>query len=451
MNENNELIETQVVLFEKNLVIPEYQRPYTWDSKHIDKMIDDFKEHLKFSKDQQYYLGAILLHKEKNKDEYNIIDGQQRITTLLLLKIILEQNRKEINYENLQSQKRIKLNYDYLNEKKEKLKEIEPILDNICFTVLVVHDVDDAFTFFDTQNNRGVQPSVLVLLKAFNLRTIDDSTTQIECAKSWDSHERDKNYVYNKDDKSTPLNKLSEKSEKLEWLIKIFFYRVRKWKGDKKAEFGFYDKFRDGFTKDLRKTENQEYVLFPSSKNKKILSKEYETTVKLKNEDWFDFAVRQPIYQGEGFFRFLDYYANLLDILMEIEIYNGKKFRVLLEVYRVGSAYIASFMTMITLTYYDRFGTDSLNNFIVLVDRLIADVRISSSRILRQTLEKQFIRCAHSNIEQNILDYLCSAFDSQEVLEWLGEIPTEEYSELSGVRKRFNDMHKEFWGINNGK
>jgi len=438
---NEVTIETLDNLFKKYLAIPEYQRPYTWGSKNIDKMINDFKEHLKYNKNQQYYMGAILLHNENDK-KFNIIDGQQRITTLLLLAIFLKKDefQQNIYYDNLQSQKKLKENYNYLKASIENNSlDFEKILEKICFTVIVTNNIDDAFTFFDTQNSSGVQPSVLVLLKAYNLRCINTSSTQIECAKSWDEHERHELY------------KLTEKTEKLEWLIKIFFYRVRNWRGNKKSDFGHYDIFRDNFTKNMRKAENQEYILYPNIKNKRIFGANSEMTIKAKNMDWFDFAVRQPIYQGEGFFKFLNHYSSLLDELMEIEIHKGKKFKNLLELYRTGSVYMASFMTMVILTYYERFGNDGLSHFINKIDTIIKNIRVSSSRILKQTLEIHFIRCENKNIEQNILDYLCSAFDSQEVLEWLGKIPTEEYSELSGVRKRFDDKHKEFWGINNGK
>jgi len=53
-------------LLQKNLIIPEYQRAYTWGEKNISKMIEDFEDFL--GSDYQhleYYLGTILLHKEK--------------------------------------------------------------------------------------------------------------------------------------------------------------------------------------------------------------------------------------------------------------------------------------------------------------------------------------------------------------------------------------------------
>ena len=132
---SNNLIESAKQLLEKNLVIPEYQRAYTWDSENIYKMIDDFNEFIKSDyKEETYYLGTILLHKDTEK--YHIIDGQQRITTLLLmLKIINNPNFKDIVYDNPKSQYRIVENYKILKELQEdKRNVINEIYEKIRYT-----------------------------------------------------------------------------------------------------------------------------------------------------------------------------------------------------------------------------------------------------------------------------------------------------------------------------
>lgn len=421
----------------KKLIIPPYQRPYTWGSENLDKMIEDFNEFLKRDNSNQYYMGSILLHKDKDIDGFNIIDGQQRITTLLLLAFALDKLDYQIDmeYDNILTKKRIKENYEYLKQNYKSTLNLKSIFEKICFTVIVTDNEDDAFTFFDTQNSRGVQPSVLVLLKAFNLRCINSDDTQIECATKWDSSERDESYH------------LAEKSEKLEWLIKIFFYRVRNWRSNKKAHFGNYDKFRDYFTKEMRESNKQEYKLFTSIKNQKVIDEKYETIKRVKNLDWFDFALRQPIYQGEGFFRFLNHYSALLDELMKIEIKNSKNFADLLKVQRKGSIYMESFLTMITLTYYDRFGDENIINFVKIINDILVEIRLKSTRILKQTLEIQFIRCKDNYVKQNILDFICSAFDSQEVTEWLKRPQKSDSEKLDGVRLRFYNANNIFWGI----
>ena len=439
MSDENLIISANKLL-ELNLAIPEYQRAYTWDNENISKMIEDFDEFLKSEyKKGSYYLGTILLHKDN--EIYNIIDGQQRITTLLLmLKVIENTSFKDVVYDNPKSQYKIVENYNNLKELSENKKNIiKDIFEKIKFTVIKTDNIDDAFTFFDTQNSRGIQPSVLVLLKSFNLRAISKGKLELqkECALAWVKNEITKNIS------------LSEESEKLEWLIKIFFYRVRSWKSNDSADFGSYDDFRDSFTKDLRESDKDIYKKYPNYTNQIIINDDTEIISKSTGSDWFQFSIRQPIYQGEGFFRFVEYYSKLLDELMDISIHNDKKFQDLVEVHKVGSRFIASFLIMTTLTYYERFGEDKLVSFIKKLDSLLADIRLKQGRILKQTMDIQFIRCKNEYINQNILDFICGAYDSEEVDCWMNNINSLEYNKDNGVQGKFSKKHQELWKENN--
>lgn len=71
-------------------LIPDYQRPYAWDEAHCETLWNDLKEFTlpqgmpdNFNKDDEYFLGPIVTCRNGRKKE--VIDGQQRITTLLLL------------------------------------------------------------------------------------------------------------------------------------------------------------------------------------------------------------------------------------------------------------------------------------------------------------------------------------------------------------------------------
>lgn len=442
VSDNSNLIESAQQLLKRNLCIPEYQRAYTWNKKNLSKMIEDFMYFLNSDyKHSEYYLGTVLLHKEAGIEKFNIIDGQQRITTLLLmLKFCNHSSFIDIEYDNPKSQFRIKENYKLIVELlKDNSNLVAEIFEKIRFTIIETDNVDDAFTFFDTQNSRGVQPSVLVLLKSFNLRAISKNKFDIQkkCALTWEGHEKVQN------------NKelyLSEESEKLEWLIKIFFYRVRKWRGEQKADFGSYDTFRDSFTNEMRISKKEEYKKYPSFINQITIKNDIEIIQKSKNSDWFEFAIRQPIYQGEGFFLFVDHYAKLLDNLMKVDVYNGKKFMELVAVHKSGSRFIASFISIVTLTYYDRFGEDKLKVFVKNLDILLTNIRLLQGRILKQTMDIQFIRGENKYFKKNILDFLSMAFDTDEVLEGIKRISLVEYKLTDNtVQKRFSKKHQEFW------
>lgn len=71
----------------KPFVIPEYQRPYAWTDEQIETLFEDLWEFTATSggteRDGSYFLGSIVAY--ENNGEQEIIDGQQRITSLFLL------------------------------------------------------------------------------------------------------------------------------------------------------------------------------------------------------------------------------------------------------------------------------------------------------------------------------------------------------------------------------
>lgn len=67
-------------------VIPSYQRPYAWTPVQAGELFSDLHDFfLKERSDDTYFLGSIVLIKEEGKPASEVIDGQQRLTTLTLL------------------------------------------------------------------------------------------------------------------------------------------------------------------------------------------------------------------------------------------------------------------------------------------------------------------------------------------------------------------------------
>ena len=64
-------------------VIPLYQRPYAWGEEHIERLIEDIDD-MPADGTQRYYLGSLVVA-PKGDSLYEVIDGQQRLTTLFLL------------------------------------------------------------------------------------------------------------------------------------------------------------------------------------------------------------------------------------------------------------------------------------------------------------------------------------------------------------------------------
>ena len=101
-------------IFQKNqFVIPEYQRPYSWKEEHCEKLWNDligfyrekYEEDFKKNQKQKivkkiYFLGTVVFCQEDKSSEevLHIIDGQQRITTLMLLLKAIYRKIHEITY-----------------------------------------------------------------------------------------------------------------------------------------------------------------------------------------------------------------------------------------------------------------------------------------------------------------------------------------------------------------
>lgn len=67
-------------------VIPSYQRPYSWTPVQAGELFSDLYDfYMKEDKEDTYFLGSIVLIKEEGKPHAEVIDGQQRLTTLTLL------------------------------------------------------------------------------------------------------------------------------------------------------------------------------------------------------------------------------------------------------------------------------------------------------------------------------------------------------------------------------
>ena len=81
-------------LLKENLAIPNYQRPYKWTRKNVSDLFCDIDTAIKDSRrpdysNFKYRVGTVILHREideTGQEKYNIVDGQQRLITLSLIK-----------------------------------------------------------------------------------------------------------------------------------------------------------------------------------------------------------------------------------------------------------------------------------------------------------------------------------------------------------------------------
>ena len=100
--------------------MPDYQRPYSWEDEQVEQLWDDiytaFKNNIDDSTiDENYFLGSIIIIPKGN--EFDVVDGQQRLTTLTILFCVVRDL-----FSNVQSIKLIKNSIIDFVEEKQRLK-----------------------------------------------------------------------------------------------------------------------------------------------------------------------------------------------------------------------------------------------------------------------------------------------------------------------------------------
>ena len=95
-------------------IIPSYQRPYAWTKEEAEELFDDLFDFYKSEPEEGYFLGSIVLIKRELEPYAEVIDGQQRLTTLTILLSAFASILKQDDL------------YEYIWERGKKYEELEP-------------------------------------------------------------------------------------------------------------------------------------------------------------------------------------------------------------------------------------------------------------------------------------------------------------------------------------
>ena len=184
------------------LRIPPYQRPYKWTKKNITDLLLDIETSIRESikyEDFKYRVGTVILHAntEEEKPTYDIVDGQQRILSFLLLKLCLNPDftcsllsatfSDKVTLGNLHSNSdRIR---EWCSSVDDGVKEAfdKALSEVLEVVVLTVNELSEAFQLFDSQNTRGRELYPHDLLKAYHLREIHDKYDMQRAVLKWES------------------------------------------------------------------------------------------------------------------------------------------------------------------------------------------------------------------------------------------------------------------------
>lgn len=207
----------------RNLQIPEYQRPYRWTFKNVEQLLTDINNARANGK-QDYLIGSVILHKKDNV--LDIVDGQQRITTLYLIAKALDYKGRLLNlkFNHIDSFCCIRKNSKFIKgwvELNIAKSDRQDFLDYIsdCHVVKVtVKQLSEAFQLFETQNGRGKDLEAYNLLKAYHIHAMTSLSRKdkIDCDVRWE-------------DAAMYIDKNSTQRDLLRQLINEHLYRCRLW------------------------------------------------------------------------------------------------------------------------------------------------------------------------------------------------------------------------------
>jgi uncharacterized protein with ParB-like and HNH nuclease domain len=76
-------------------IVPDYQREYVWTDKEVQQLLDDIDEQIDGGASREYFIGMVLVSPSSQKNHFEVIDGQQRLTTFFLLLCALKQIFRE--------------------------------------------------------------------------------------------------------------------------------------------------------------------------------------------------------------------------------------------------------------------------------------------------------------------------------------------------------------------
>ncbi|MFW6016204.1 MAG: DUF262 domain-containing protein [bacterium] len=248
--------------------IPSFQRPYSWNKENIEQLFEDLKEAIEnnitnydkeIDKYEPYFLGSIIICsnniKEDGSGKYNVIDGQQRLTSLVILMAVmrdltdnadaqdaisekiyqkqdvfngtdesirLKVRDKELDFyrkyilenggtKKIQSIKKSKLSEPKRNfveaieifykkffikdssqvNKKLLLEFIKYMLQKLIIVVVQTDNIYSAFRLFNVINARGMPLTNSDLLKSENLRAIENENERDRYAELWENLEEE--------------------------------------------------------------------------------------------------------------------------------------------------------------------------------------------------------------------------------------------------------------------
>ncbi|MCE7728504.1 DUF262 domain-containing protein [Vibrio campbellii] len=448
----------------ENLVIPQYQRPYKWTQANLADLLNDLKVYRDKS---AYRLGAVVFHRHydggnvhEKVEQLDIVDGQQRTLTLMLLvqALIEERLQSSSKHQAIKRQdvreclQKLKapltrflagqrfssdishhnLHQNFMAAKRAVSRsdfteaDIDFLLNRCEVVTFVLDDVSEAFQFFDSQNARGRDLDPHDLLKAFHLREFSDQDNELKAqsVSHWESLQ----------------------SKQLANLFANYLFRIRNWAQGKPAQY--FGKSQVGLFKGV----NLEQVgLYPYVEPLRIshhFVDDYNSQYQRKIDHQtmgFPFHLDQMIINGRRFFEMTSHYQRTISSIIDSE-HAGDKHppitilgheleplasRILrtLNSYssrtRTGDGYVRTLFDCGVIFYLDKFGANQLSQAI---EKLF--IWAYRCRLKKQVV--QLMTMDNHALKHNVFERIKQAIQPSDVLNW--PLPTIKQSEVKGTK-----------------
>ena len=384
----SEVVSVKKLLSISNLAIPTYQRPYKWSSKNIQQLLQDIDVHRHRT---AYRLGTVVFHRETDNgtDILNIVDGQQRTLTLLLLvKAIIEARLDALDRKDIEDQLKhlennvsafmgnqkfgsditkinLHQNFRELSRwvKRSEFTEahIDFLLNKcelVCFTL---NDVSEAFQFFDSQNARGKDLEPHDLLKAFHLREFSeqDQLLKEKTVAAWEELE----------------------TEALKALFAQYLYRIRQWARGHSARY--FTKDEVGLFKGVNLDKIGHFPYVEQLRMAHHFVDHYNAQYQRKIDGQimhFPFHLDQMIINGRRFFEMAAHYQKTISEIVKSEhgtlvefhgeLLNDQASKILSVInhyesrHRTGDRYVRAMFDCLLIYYLDKFGAADVSRAI---------------------------------------------------------------------------------------
>lgn len=394
------------LLHSENLHIPEYQRPYRWTTKNVEQLLQDVNI-ARISGKLDYLIGSVILHRNisnKNVCINDIVDGQQRITTIMLIIKALDMcvEIPPLTYGHSDSYRHIQENFKFIQEwfdfnlSGSERKDFGNYLLTNCRVVRIsVKRLPEAFQLFETQNGRGKELEAYNLLKAYHIRAMADAPKKdkIECDVRWE-------------DAALFIDMDGARKDLLRQVINEHLFRIRKWSREgyastfSKHEIGEFKGLTLGRDNNLEYAyqnilvQQQIALSFMQSMNSGLFKVRYRFEHGDPDNISPFASINQLLVNGRPFFEYIETYVEIYKRLFlnsnSSQLYRFKDFYHEYCKYRgsrrKGDTYIRQVYKSAIILIFDRFGEKGVDSLFEAVYACLYRIRLEKQKIFLNTM-----------------------------------------------------------------